>query len=148
MHLPRSKHVYAILFLSIGFIGFADSSFLALKHYLRLPVPCAIVRGCDIVTTSPYSMVGPIPLAVLGMVYYLSIIILAVLYIDSKRALFLSFLARFTAVGFVASLYLIFLQAVVLKAFCLYCLISATTSTLLFLIGVYMVFLEKKHTML
>ncbi len=143
---PHNKKIYSILFLSIGFIGLADSSYLALKHYLKLPIPCVIVHGCDIVTTSSYSMIGPIPLAVLGMLYYCAIIILAVLYIDSKKAVVLSFLTGFSVIGFITSLYLVFLQAFVLKAFCLYCLVSATTSTVLFLLGVYVVVLEKKGT--
>ena len=144
MRLHLNRTIQAVLFLGIGLIGFADSSFLAMKHYLALPVPCFIVQGCDIVTTSRFSMIGPVPLAVLGMLYYLVVIILAVAYFDSKKKNILLFLAKFSVIGFATSVYLVYLQAFILHAFCLYCLISATTSTLLFLIGVSVLLLERR----
>lgn len=125
----------AIIFLFFGLIGFADAAFLTVEHYRGGPLPCAITSGCDTVTTSRYATIAGIPVALLGALYYLSVIIGAVMVIDAGRPEWLKRLARWTAAGFLASLYFVGLQVFVLKAYCLYCLISAGTSTALFITG-------------
>ena len=140
MHSSKSlfnNKLPIIAFLVISFIGFLDATYLAVEHFLgRVPV-CNIIEGCDIVTTSKYATIGGIPIAFLGAIYYITLFILTIVYLDTKRISFMNLAARMSGVGFVTSLYLIYLQLFVLNAICLYCMISATTSTLLFAIGFY-----------
>lgn len=123
------------VFIAVSLIGLADSSYLTAKHYLGTPINCSIFNGCDTVTTSPYSTVLGIPVALLGALYYLFFLLLSVLYIDSKNEKILEFMARFSAVGVIVSSWFLFLQIFIIKALCLYCLISATSSTILFVLG-------------
>lgn len=127
------------LFLLVSFFGFLDATYLAAMHYLGLSVPCSIVEGCERVTTSQYAKIGGIPVALLGAFYYLSIFLAGVAFWDSKKEKILFWAARFTAVGFFASLWFIFLQLFIIKALCLYCMGSATTSTLLFLLSLFII---------
>lgn len=122
-------------FIAVSLIGLADSSYLTAKHYLGTPINCSIFKGCDIVAASPFSVILGIPVALLGVFYYFSFILLTIFYIDSKNEKTLEFVARFSAVGVIASLWFLFLQIFIIKALCLYCLISATTSTVLFILG-------------
>ncbi|MBI4239953.1 hypothetical protein HY620_03115 [Candidatus Uhrbacteria bacterium] len=124
-----------ILSLIVSIIGFGDAAYLVAHHYLSTPLPCTIFQGCDVVTRSPYSTIGPISVALLGALYYLALCILLVAYIDTKKTSLALLAARLTPLGFCASLWFIFVQAVLLKAWCLYCIVSATTSTLLFVLG-------------
>lgn len=127
---------WAVVFLILGAIGLADASFLTIKHYTGGPLPCVITTSCEAVTTSSYSKLAGIPVALLGSFNYLLIIILSVAVLDTKRTQWLRRLAGWTAVGFVFTLYFLFVQAFILQAYCVYCLISAGISTVLFITGI------------
>lgn len=132
--IPRAL---VIIFLVLSFLGFLDATFLTVKHYLGLRIGCSLfnINGCDVVTKSPYAAIGPVPIALLGALYYVFIFVLAILYWDLKNEKIILFVARFSIVGFAISLMLVFLQIFVIKAICLYCMGSAVTSTLIFLLG-------------
>src|SRR3989344_3838897 len=129
---PNRAKTIAIAFLIISFL---DASYLVVQHYRGEPPSCAIFTGCETVAESKYAMVGPIPLALLGLLYYLAIFILTVAYFDTKKERLLLLAALFTIAGFIASLYFVYLQLFVIKAICLYCIISAASSTILFGFG-------------
>lgn len=124
-----------ILIALISFLGFLDASYLAAKYYLGGPIPCAILDDCDTVTTSKYSAIAGVPVALMGAIYYLIIFVLTISYLESKKYKLAFFISRFTIIGFLASLWFVYLQVFVLKALCLYCLFSALTSTALFVIS-------------
>ena len=138
-----SRKTFAYLFLLVSLLGFLDASYLTIEHYRGVVPPCAIVDGCETVTTSAYSVLFGIPVALLGAVYYLLITVLSVLYIDTTKELALKTLSRLTILGLLASAYFIYIQGFVLHAWCIYCLGSATTSTLLFIIG--RLFMRSNH---
>lgn len=131
-----------VSFIILSLLGFADSAYLTAKHYLRTPLPCFITVRCDVVTNSVYATVGPIPVALLGALYYLTIFILAAyaLWLGSQKTIRLA--AFLTPLGLLASLYFVYIQLFVLHAICIYCVVSAISSTLLFILG--MLFLRQQ----
>lgn len=133
-----------ILIAVISFLGFLDASYLAAKYYLGGPIPCAILDGCDTVTTSKYSAIAGVPVALMGAIYYLIIFVLAISYLESKKDKLAFFISRFAIIGFLASLWFVYLQVFVLKALCLYCLFSALTSTALFVISAMFLWRKSK----
>lgn len=126
-----------IIFLVLALVGFLDASYLTLEHYRGTVPPCSIIRGCEKVTTSQFSQVLGIPVALLGACYYLLIIILAIAYLDTKKTRLLTLAGALTPIGLLASLWFVYIQWRVIGAWCLYCLGSATTSTLLFVLGMF-----------
>ena len=80
-----SSNWFAIACLIVSAFGFADATYLTTQHYLGLPVACSILEGCEQVTTSPYSLIFGIPVALLGSIFYLTALILCVIYLDSKK---------------------------------------------------------------
>ncbi|MEX1063709.1 MAG: vitamin K epoxide reductase family protein, partial [Candidatus Paceibacterota bacterium] len=124
-----------VSFVVVSFIGFLDATYLAVSHYGGASLNCSFLNGCDVVTTSKYSAIFGIPVSLLGAIYYLAILVLAIAYLDSRKSGLLKMAARFTVVGLVASVWFVLLQVLVLKAFCLYCIGSAVTSTALFVLG-------------
>jgi uncharacterized membrane protein len=130
--------------LLIGFLGFLDSLYLTIQHYSGEEITCNIIHGCDVVTNSVYSMIGPVPVALLGVLYYLAIVFAVILYWDTKRKKIMQLAAWATTAGFIMSVYFLIIQAFVLHAFCQYCLGSAVTSTLLFIMGMNAVCRKKK----
>lgn len=123
------------IFTIFSFLGFSDATFLTVEHFLGSPIPCSVFGGCDAVTNSVYSNIGPIPIALLGSLYYLTLVILGIIYIDTKKEIPLKIASYITVVGFLVSLILVYLQIFVINAICLYCMISALISLVLFLSG-------------
>ena len=125
----------AIGFLVVSFIGFLDASYLAAKHYLGTPINCSIFEGCNQVASSPYAVVFGLPVSLYGVIYYLVVFIGTVVALDlGSRGIFRA-VALVTIAGLIASAYFTYLQGFVIGAWCLYCLGSAVTSTVLFVLG-------------
>ena len=95
-------------------------SYLALRvHYSTETQPCSINEkwDCGIVNHSPYAVIGPIPVAAIGMTGYVVIAALALL----RRK---SFTLAAALIGVAFSLYLTHIEKDVLTVWCLYCVIS------------------------
>ena len=134
---------FLIILLLISVIGFADATYLTAKHYLGDSVTCSILKGCETVTGSKYSTVYGVPIALFGVFYYLFVSVLLFLYMEGVRGV-LKFLVLSTTTGFFVTLGLIYIQAFILEAFCLFCLISALSSTALFVGVLYVLKLNKR----
>lgn len=130
---PMNKLFWA--FAAIAFLGFLDATYLTLSHYTGISLSCGLQDTCSIVTTSRYSMFFGIPVALGGALYYLAALILALFYIDTQSAKVAKFLGFFTIIGLLSSAWFVYVQLGILHAICYYCMASATTSTLLFILG-------------
>ena len=95
-------------------------SYLALRvHYSNDTQPCSINEkwDCGIVNHSPYAVIGPVPVAAIGIAGY---VLLAVLSLTGRRRL----LAGAAVLALAFSLYLTHIEKSVLMVWCLYCVIS------------------------
>ena len=124
--------VIAILAL-LGLL--ASLYMLAYSMGLTGPVICGI-GDCEAVQSSPYARIGPIPVAGLGVLGYLALLIVSLLGLQptsqGSRLVPLALLAGgIVGVGF--SAYLTYLEAYVIHAWCQWCVISAIIMVLVFL---------------
>lgn len=131
-----------IFILAIAAIGFFDATYLTIEHYRNVIPPCT-TDGCETVLSSPYSKIVGIPVALLGSIYYLTIMVLLFAYLDTNKEKLLRWALALTALGFLASIYFFILQAFVIQAYCQYCLVSAGTSTILFISAITI--FKKQH---
>lgn len=122
--------------IALALVGFTDSAFLLAKRVSGAPIPCFITSGCDTVSKSPYSVLFGVPLSLWGVLFYLGIGFLALLYADTKNILVAKLIPLATTLGFLSSLYFIYIQKFKIGAFCIYCILSAIISTALFALGV------------
>lgn len=120
----------------VSFLGFLDASYLTIAHYTGSQLNCSIIKGCDQVTTSVYSEIFGIPVALLGMFYYLTVLLLTLFYFDSKNQTILKLIFPLTCLGLIASAWFMYAQFFLIKALCQYCIVSAITSTALFILGI------------
>ena len=130
--------------IGVAILGFLDATYLTVAHFFNVPVPCSIVNGCEIVTTSSYSVILGVPVALLGSLYYLTLIIAFIIALEKQNRALLRKVSLFTIAGLVASLYFVGLQLFVIHAICLYCMGSALSSTTLFILGLCMLKLLNK----
>ena len=121
----------------LALLGFADAAYLSFEKLSGNVPPCIITSGCDTVTNSSYSYFGPIPVAVAGALFYLTLLILFFSALESKDTKWAVLALQLTPCGFAFSLYFLFIQAFVLEAYCIYCLGSLATSTTLFSLAIY-----------
>lgn len=132
---PRRANRLAFALAAISAVGFADAAYLAIEHYRGLPPACLVFTGCETAARSAWSEIGGVPVALAGAAYYFAVLLLSVLAIErgSKKLLFAA--ALLTPLGFLASIFFVYLQIFVIGAICLYCIVSAVSSTLLFAIS-------------
>ena len=147
MKTPKNLKTFAIIFLALAFVGFLDSTYLTTQHYLGAIPPCLLTEGCAAVLTSEWSKVFGLPVALLGGVYYLALLLLTTAYLKTGREKFMFTAAFMTALGIISSIWLVVLQFFIIKEICFYCMISATTSTALFLIGLFILLKRKGNNM-
>ena len=130
------KHKIIASFMAVvAFLGVLDTSYLTYKQLLDKDIVCSLVDGCEIVLNSTYATVLGIPLSTIGLIYYLTLLILAVLLIKITSRSIAKLHFSLTTLGLIFSSYLVYLQAVVINSWCQYCLVSAGTTTLLFILS-------------
>jgi vitamin-K-epoxide reductase (warfarin-sensitive) len=109
---------YLLVILAV--CGIAVSTLALREHYREEgDSPCSINErwDCGIVNKSPYAMIGPIPVADIGIAGYL---LLGVLALRRAYALVLAF--ALPALAF--SLYLAHIESRILGVWCIYCVAS------------------------
>lgn len=117
---------------ALALVGFVDAAYLTATHFAAASVFCGESGGCETVLTSAYATVGPVPIALVGALYYgvASLAAWTPAHAWSRRTAL--FLAALTGTGLAVSAALFWLQATVLDAWCRFCLVSAAVTALLF----------------
>ena len=127
--VTRSAILYGAAAI-VALIGLADSIYLAVEHVSGRSVKCTIVTGCSEVLSSPYATVRGYPLALIGAFAYFAAFSLATLAAFNYRYTG-KLLALLVSVMFLMTLWLLYLQAFVIRAFCQFCLLSALVTIVL-----------------
>lgn len=115
-------------------LGLAVASFLFYEYSLSGSILCPTGRGCDIVRASSYSSFLGISIPILGIVFYLSMSILSVIRsheLPTNLIKRVQFLIALSGVAF--GVYLTYLEAFVINAFCFWCVTSFIISVLILL---------------
>jgi vitamin-K-epoxide reductase (warfarin-sensitive) len=117
------------LLIMLAVVGIAASSLALREHYRTDASPCSINErwDCGIVNHSPYAMIYGVPVAVIGIVGYLLLGVLAF-----KKAYRVMLVAALGGLGF--ALHLAHIESTVLGVWCIYCAISLGVISLLSLL--------------
>ena len=124
---------YYLIVAAVSLVGLGDAIYLTVKHISGESLRCTIVTGCSEVLSSPYAQLGPVPLAAIGAAAYFTVFSLAVLAAFGYRFA-IPILRIVLALMFLTTLWLLYLQAFVIRHFCQYCLLSAAVTTVLTLL--------------
>ena len=126
----RSKTTLFAIAALVSLIGLADAIYLTVEHLSGRSVRCTIVSGCSEVLSSEYATVRGVPLAMIGAAAYFTVFSLAVLAAYSYRWA-AKLLTVVVSLMFITTLWLLYLQAFVIKHFCQFCLLSALVTFVL-----------------
>jgi uncharacterized membrane protein len=115
--------IYAPAML-VSLIGLGDSIYLTVQHLTGRSVRCTVTTGCSAVLSSHYAVIAGVPTAAFGALAYFAAFSLATLAaFGYERAR--TGLALLVAPMLGATLWLLYVQAFVIRAYCEYCLLSA-----------------------
>jgi len=129
---------YLIALLALA--GVVVSSLALHVHYSTDVEPCSINEkwDCGIVNHSPFAVIGPVPVAAIGIAGYAAMIVLA---LARRKRLVLA--AAVVGLGF--SLYLTHIEKDVLMVWCVYCVSSLGIVSLVTLASLGWVFVGRKR---
>jgi len=111
-------------------VGLADATYLTVLALTGETAACSGQAGCQEVLGSVYARVAGIPVAVFGVAGYFSAFTFAT-FAACNYARARKFFALTVGALFAATLWLLYVQAFLLHAFCRYCLFSAAICFLL-----------------
>ena len=114
----------------LALAGVAVATYLTVIAVTGETAACGRSTGCWEVLNSPYAKIAGIPVAALGVLGYFAAFTFAIFAAFSyQRAR--KFFALTVWAMFLSTLYLLYVQAFVLHAFCRFCLFSAALTFLL-----------------
>jgi uncharacterized membrane protein len=124
--------------IALTIIGLLVSIYMTIYKVTSNEAMCIGSTGCSEVNASRYSEINGIPVAVLGVIGYATI--LALLFLDNRLSFFqengsLIFFGV-SMMGFLFTLYLIYLEIALIKAYCPFCLASQAVMIIIFIISV------------
>src|SRR5882762_10705397 len=114
----------------VSLVGLADALYLTVQHLTGQSLRCTIISGCSEVLSSPYAQIGSVPLAAVGSFAYFTVFSLSILAAFGYRFA-RPLLMALVAAMFLMTIWLLYLQAFVIRHFCQYCLLSAAVTIVL-----------------
>ena len=127
-----------IALIALTIIGLLVSIYMTIYKITSNDNMCIGSKDCSVVNASRYSELYGIPVAVFGIVGYAAI--LAVLWLERYPGFFnqngTMLLFGLSLTGFLFTLYLIFLEIALIKAYCPFCITSQAAMTIIFILSV------------
>ncbi len=124
--------------IGLAILGLLVSIYMTIFKLTENPGMCLGNGGCSVVNNSIYAEVYGIPVAVIGIGGYLAI--LASLLLRPRSSFFdengTMIVFGLVLVGFLFTLYLIYVEVALIHALCPFCLTSQITMTALFIISI------------
>ena len=115
------------LSIAVAVAGLAIAGYLTAVHYAGGEPVCAIAHGCATVQKSDYAKLAGVPVALLGVIGYVGIL----LSLARDDELWRSATAFLSIVGLGFSGWLTYVEVAELHAICIWCVGSAICMTLL-----------------
>jgi uncharacterized membrane protein len=122
--MTLSRTILYTISAIVALAGLADATYLSVQALTGETLVCGGSPDCFRVLGSSYARFGGIPLALFGSLAYFSVFSFAIFAaFGYGRAR--TFLALTVSAMFAVTLWLLYVQAFLLHAFCRYCLFSA-----------------------
>lgn len=123
----------AFSLLAMGGIGIA--LYLTIVRFTGGDIYCTMGDGCKVVNASQYSKLGPFPVALLGSLFYAGLLELGIVALvwGFRWVAPLAMAATLFGLGF--SLYLTYIEMVVIHAICMWCVASLVVMSALTLVA-------------
>ncbi len=121
-----------------AYAGFVISAYLTIVHYRGYVSPCYVVSGCEEVQTSEYSVILGVPIALAGALFFGLMFYLGVGLLTGSRVRLVRVYKVLAFLGALAIIPLFLLQAIVLKAFCTYCVATEVVMLAMWIVSFFL----------
>jgi uncharacterized membrane protein len=128
-----SRRALGITMIVLTVIGLGVASYLTYVHYSGIKPACSLGGSCEKVQTSAYSHLAGVPVALMGLIGYVSILLL-LLAPESETTRFAT--VAVATIGFGFSAYLTYRELFSIHAICEWCVSSAVIMTVLVCLAV------------
>ena len=127
----------AIILAVLDTIGLLVAGYLSVVELGGGVPACGPLKGCEEVALSPYAWIGPIPVAVFGVL--LSVVLLGLALAWWRTNIYGLLLGHYglSLVGVIFDGYFLYLQVFVIKAVCVWCVTYEVSLLLRFLVALY-----------
>ncbi|HZY42183.1 MAG TPA: vitamin K epoxide reductase family protein [Anaerolineae bacterium] len=115
--------------------GIFVSGYLTYIHYSGEPLYCGGSNSCELVNSSRFAFIGPIPVSALGLGAYIAILILSLIKVTEERQWPAILTFGVALIGVMFQWYLFYIEVAVLHALCYWCVASQTIITLIFMLA-------------
>ena len=130
MNVSRFRTILYTIVAIVAVAGLADATYLTVQALTGETLSCGGSPDCFRVLGSSYAKLGRIPVAILGALAYFTVFTFATFAaFGYPRAP--KFLALIAGAMFLMTLWLLYVQAFLLHAYCRYCLFSAAITFLI-----------------
>ena len=130
MTVSRFRAILYTIVAIVAVAGLADATYLTVQALTGETLSCGGSPDCFRVLGSSYAKLGRIPVAILGALAYFTVFTFATFAaFGYPRAP--KFLALIAGAMFLTTLWLLYVQAFLLHAYCRYCLFSAAITFLI-----------------
>jgi uncharacterized membrane protein len=130
MTVSRFRTIIYVIAAIVSLAGLADATYLTVQALTGETLGCGGSPDCFKVLGSSYARVAGIPVASLGVLAYFSVFTFATFAVFGYTRARI-FLILTIGAMFLGTLWLLYVQAFLLHAYCRYCLFSAATTFLL-----------------
>ena len=124
---------FVVTLIVLGLLGIINTSYLIWKSRKKQPLVCPIGEDCNAVLNSKWNKIFFIRNDILGLLFYVGVIIGAFLLFFDMDGIVKTSLISVSGFVVLFSGFLVFVQAKIIKNYCFYCLISALINVLIFL---------------
>ena len=128
----KNRRTWIIL---LSLLGIFVSSYLSWSHFSGEAVYCGGASSCELVNSSRYAYLGNIPVAFLGLVAYLAILVLSLIPPRDDRQWPEVLRFGLALIGVMFQWYLFYIEVAVLHAFCYWCIASQAIITVIFILS-------------
>ncbi len=132
---------FVATFIVLSLLGIATTLRLIWQHKKKKeqPLVCPLNHDCSVVTESRWSHIFYVRNEVLGLLFYVVMLLAALGIVLSWYEEVLHLFIRIaTILSALFSVFLIYVQAKIIKDYCFYCLISALLTLLLLVNGFFL----------
>jgi uncharacterized membrane protein len=116
-------------------LGIFVAGYLTWSHFSGEPVYCGGTNSCELVNSSRFAYLGPIPVALIGVTGYIIIFVLSLIAWKIEQPWPMLLIFGGALIGVLLQWYLFYIEAAVLRAFCYWCITSQALITLIFLLS-------------
>lgn len=114
--------------------GMGIAGYLTTVHYADQPIVCSSIGDCELVNSSTYASLGGVPVAVMGLGAYASMLVLIAGAWLRRSPVMLLAAWGIALASFGFSMYLTYIELRVLYAICVWCVASASVMTALLVV--------------